>query len=114
MFEITRLRDEIEIPNEDSRCTFNTNTNSDTSSYPDSSFREVRTASYLLPGRHVRIPVPHECHLQILKLMLRKVRPLPPLSFILLTVLVVGIVNPDHPSGRDDATAGTQLVFHFW
>lgn len=34
--------------------------------YPDASFRKVRTASYLLPSRHVRISVPHKCHLQIL------------------------------------------------
>lgn len=83
-------------------------------SYPDSSFRKIRTACYFFPGRHVRISVPHKRHLQILKLMLRKMRSLSPLSFVLLPVLVVGIVDSDHSTGRNDTTSGTQFVFYFW
>ena len=52
--------------------------------HPDSWLGDVGPHGDLLPGAHVGVPVPREQRLQLLQLLRREVRPLPPLPLVLV------------------------------
>ena len=69
-----------------------------TQTHPDSGLGDVGPHGDLLPGAHVRVPVPREERLQLLQLLRGEVRPLPPLPLVLVLLrlgrvqLRVGVV----------------------
>lgn len=56
-------------------------------SYPDSRLREIGPDGDLLARAHVRVTVPLECGLELLQLLAREVRPLPPLPLFLRRII---------------------------
>lgn len=80
--------------------------------HPDSWFGKLREQTYLFPGRHIRIPISQEQGLQLAKLLGREMRPLPPLTFVLLSIFIVRVIYPNYTIRRDHSSTGAQFVFH--
>lgn len=80
--------------------------------HPDTRFWKFGEQTYFFPGRHIWIPIPHEQSLELLKLLGREMRPLPPLAFVLLSILIVRAIYPNHTVRGDNPSTGSQFVFH--